>query len=120
MSQYTFDHVHLMSPDPMKTAEFYKNNFGATVTVRDLGEGRIMVNVHLGGVNIKISKATGDAQAGLVHFGIRAGDLAGEVKKLKANGVPFTRELREALPGVKIAFMTAPEDVSIELMEGTV
>ena len=31
MAKFKFDHIHLMSPDPAKTAEFYQKMFGATM-----------------------------------------------------------------------------------------
>jgi lactoylglutathione lyase len=39
------------------------------------------------------------------------------VAELKAKGVSFTMEPTEIRPGTKIAFLTAPENVSIELLQ---
>jgi hypothetical protein len=39
------------------------------------------------------------------------------VKELKAKGVAFTMEPKQLRPGVKIAFLTAPQNVSIELIQ---
>ena len=54
---------------------------------------------------------------GLDHFGLTTDDLEGAVKELKAKGVAFTMEPREIRPGTKIAFITAPQNVSIELLQ---
>jgi lactoylglutathione lyase len=37
--------------------------------------------------------------------------------ELKAKGVEFTMEPREARPGVRIAFIRGPQNISIELLE---
>ena len=39
MPSYTFDHIHLISPDPDKTADFYVKMFGGKKSVRDLATG---------------------------------------------------------------------------------
>jgi lactoylglutathione lyase len=41
------------------------------------------------------------------------------VADLKAKGVEFTREPTTVRPGVRVAFLHAPQGVSIELLERT-
>ena len=120
MPVYLIDHIHLMSPEPVKTAEFYMKMFGAKqVSKHELGNGRVTVNLELNGVTILVSQQTGNnAQAGLVHFGIGTDNLDKAVDDLKAEGVEFTMDKREIRPGFKISFLMAPENVSIELQEG--
>ena len=114
MTEYVFDHIHLSSPDPLKTAEFYEKMFGATrITAREDS-----ARLDLKGVTILINKAREGAPVGLLHFGIRTGNLEQSVSSLKEQGVKFTREPREIRPGFKISFLEAPEAVSIELQEG--
>jgi len=122
MPSYWFDHIHLMSPDPLSTAEFYEKMFGARrVTTRDLGNGRVFVNLNLNGTTILVSKPSGDdAQTGLVHFGIRTDNLDEAVDELKAKGVKFTRDITEVQPEFKISFLLAPESVPVELQEGSI
>lgn len=121
MPEYQLDHIHLMSPDPVKTAEFYEKAFGARrVNVSETGEGRKNVSLDLKGVTILISQAREDTvQNGLAHFGIRTDDLETAVKELKADGVPFTTEITQVRPDFKISFLTAPDNVSIELQQGS-
>ena len=122
MPNYYFDHIHLLSQQPQKTAEFYQKLFGAKkVSETDLGNGRVIINLNLGGTTILISRPVGEgAPTGLVHFGIRTDNLTEAVAELKASNVQFTQEIREVNPSFKMSFLTAPEDVSIELQEGTV
>lgn len=120
MTDYQFDHIHLNSPDPQETAEFYEKMFGAErVSAHELGGGRVTVNLSLNGTTILISQPRGDsAQPGLAHFGIRTNDLEAAIEELKAKGVPFTMDMTEVRPGFRISFLTAPESVPIELQEG--
>jgi len=119
LAKYSFDHIHLMSPDPVKTAEFYKEMFGATiVSSRDMGGGRVVVSLKLDAITVLISKSAADGQNGLVHFGMRADNLEEAVPELKAKGVKFTREITQLGPRIKISFLVAPENVPIELQEG--
>ncbi len=122
MPNYWFDHVHLMSPDPIKTAKVYEEMFGARqVSIQDLGGGRLIVKLDMNGTTILVSLQRGDdAPTGLVHFGIRTDNLDEAVNELKAKGVSFTQDIREVRPGFKISFLLAPENVSIELQEGSI
>ncbi len=121
MPKYWFDHIHLMSPDPVKTAEFYEKMFGAEqVGKRDLGDGRVFVNLNLNGTTILVSSPRGDdTRTGLHHYGIRTDSLDKAVDELKAKGVKFTQEITEIRPGFKISYFLAPENVSVELQEGS-
>ncbi len=119
MPEYKFDHIHLYSPAPVKTAEFYQKMFGATpVSSNSLGKGNSMINLNLGGVTLLISKTDDEKKFGLAHFGISTDNLNKAVDELKANGIKFTTEIKEIRPGVKISFLQAPESTPIELQEG--
>jgi lactoylglutathione lyase len=74
----------------------------------------------LNGTTILIAPAGDNApEDGLDHFGIRTDDLPAAVAALKAAGVNFTQDIREIRPGFKISFLKAPENVTIELQEGS-
>ena len=122
MPSYIFDHIHLISQDPVKTAEFYEKIFGATqISKRVLGNGRVIIKLNLNETKILVSKPTSDqADTGLGHFGIRTNNLEKAVDELKAKGVKFTQEITEIQPGFKISFFIGPENVSIELQEGSI
>ncbi len=115
MPSYWYDHIHLISPDPLKTAEFYERMFNAKrVAVRELSDGRTTVNLDLNGsriliMNPRVQPETGPSARvdnyGLEHFGIRTDDLEAAVAELKTKGVQFKEEIREVLPGVKISFL---------------
>jgi len=121
MPNFWFDHIHLMSTDPLKTAEFYEKMFGARqVAVHEMANGRVTVNLDLNGTTILIGSSSEDmVQDGLAHFGIRTDDLETAVEGLKAGGVDFSQEIMEVRPGFKISFLSAPENVTIELQQGS-
>ncbi len=128
MAKFTYDHIHLRSPDPEATAQYYERMFGAEV-LRTTQQGKPRIDLKLGGVNIFIAPvAPGDGvnppptapYQGLDHFGLTVTGIDAVVADLKAKGAEFTREPTTVRPGVRVAFLRAPQGVSIELLDRTV
>jgi lactoylglutathione lyase len=128
MAKFTYDHMHLRSPNPEATARWYEQMLGAEV-IRSMQEGKPRIDLKLGGANIFIAPVTaGDAvnpppttpYQGLDHFGLCVTGIDAIVAELKGKGVKFTKEPTTVRPGVRIAFLRAPEGVSIELLDRTV
>jgi lactoylglutathione lyase len=125
MASYTWEHIHLRSPDPEATAQWYHDKLGADVIRTKNADGSTRVDLNLSGQKVFIALAdpakTGAPPAspylGLDHFGMTVDDIAGAVQELKAKGVAFTMEPKQIRPGVTIAFLTAPQNVSIELIQ---
>ena len=124
MPNHTFHHIHLTSPDPLKTARFYQDMFDAALTgTRELPNGGVTAEVDLGGALLLIMPraAEGDpapsSDSALDHFGIRTDDMDATVAHLKANGVEFRGDVRELGKRMRIAFFWAPEKVLVELVE---
>ena len=125
MAQFTYDHIHLRSPDPEATARFYERMFGAEV-LRSMQQGKPRIDLKLGGANIFIAPVEpGDGvnpppatpYQGLDHFGLCVRGIDAVVAELKAKGAEFTREPTTVRPGVRVAFLSGPQGVSIELLE---
>jgi lactoylglutathione lyase len=125
MTKFTYDHIHLRSPNPEATAQYYERMFGAEV-IRTMQQGKPRMDLKLGGANIFIAAVTpGDGvnpppttpYQGLDHFGLTVSAIDAVVAELKAKGAEFTREPTTVRPGVRVAFLRAPEGVSIELLE---
>src|SRR6202163_2146700 len=121
MPKVTWDHVHLRSPDPEATATWLHDILGGEI-IR--GPGRIDLKV--GGANVFIAPvAAGDGvnpppvtpYQGLDHFCLTVSGIDAIVAELKAKGVEFTREPTTVRPGTRVAFLRAPEGVSIELLD---
>ncbi len=125
MTRFTWEHIHLRSPDPDATAAWYESMFGAEVVRTQQPDGAMRIDFNLSGQKIFIAKSGAGKAAdapqspylGLDHFGLTVDDIDGAVAELKAKGVPFTMEPTSIRPGVRIAFLTAPENVSIELIQ---
>ncbi len=126
MPAFTFDHIHLRSPDPEATAAFYERMFGAEV-IRSAPNGVARIDLRLGGQDIFIALAApGKAAAppvspyqGLDHIGLCVTGIDAVVAALKGKGAEFTMEPNTIRPGTRIAFLRGPESVSIELLERT-
>ena len=127
MTRFNFDHIHLFSRNPEATAAFYAKMFGAQVT-RSMPGGKPRIDMKLGGANIFILDVSGDAKAeagpahphqGLDHFGLEVKGIDAVVADLRAKGAVFTRGPETIRPGTRIAFLTGPEGVSVELLERT-
>ena len=54
MPNYTWDHIHLRSPDPEATAAWFERMLGAQV-IRTIQQGKPRIDLKLGGVNIFIA-----------------------------------------------------------------
>jgi catechol 2,3-dioxygenase-like lactoylglutathione lyase family enzyme len=51
------------------------------------------------------------------HFGLKVKDLEATAAELKQRGVHFSVEPVEARPGVKMAYVTGPDNMRIELLQ---
>jgi catechol 2,3-dioxygenase-like lactoylglutathione lyase family enzyme len=125
MATYTWDHVHLRSPDPEATAQWFERMLGAEV-LRTVQEGKPRIDLKLGGANIFIAPvAAGDGvnlppttpYQGLDHFGLSVSGIDAIAAELRAKGVEFSREPTTVRPGVRICFIRGPQGVSIELLD---
>lgn len=125
MSKFTFEHIHLRSPDPEATADFYARMFDAEV-IRSAPNGQPRIDLNLGGCQVFIAEVKSGADVGeaptspylgLDHFGLTVTDIDATVADLKAKGAEFTMDPFDIRPGVRIAFMRAPEGVAIELLQ---
>jgi len=125
MTTFNWEHIHLRSPDPEATAVWYQDKLGAEVIRSSQTDGSTRIDLNLAGQKIFIAKAqpgkAGEAPSspyfGLDHFGLTVPDIKAAVADLKAKGVHFTMDVTVNRPGVQIAFLTAPENVSIELIQ---
>ena len=125
MATFTYDHIHIRSTDPEKTAAYYARMFEAEI-IRTMQDGAPRIDMKIGGANVFIAPVTAGSGVnpppvtpyqGLDHFGLQVNDIDKVVADLKAKGAEFTMELKQARPGVRICFVRGPEGVSIEVLE---
>jgi lactoylglutathione lyase len=123
---YRYDHMHVRSRDVKKTAEYYRDMFDAEIVESIQSDGKPRTDLDLNGLTIFIAHVPPDAAVppapaqpyvGLDHFGLRVEDMDEAVAELKRRGAAFMMEPRTIRPGVRIAFVQAPDNVRIELLE---
>jgi lactoylglutathione lyase len=125
MPNYTWDHIHLRSPDPEATAAWFERILGAQV-IRTIQQGKPRIDLKLGGAMIFIAPvAAGESvnappttpYQGLDHFGLAVSSIDAVAAELKAKGVEFTKDVTTIRPGTRICFLRGPQGISIELLE---
>lgn len=131
-----FDHVHIIAKDPHASAKWYVDMLGATLTRDTVAYGGPQIFLELGGAIViirgqrpgeepgdrpKISsygKFSGHNTWGTDHFGfLYAGNLTAFCEDLKAKGVAFPVPLKKGVDGSLLCYISAPDNVSIELMQ---
>ena len=107
----TWDHIHLRSPDPEATAQWFERMLGAQV-IRSIQQGKPRIDLKLGGANIFIAAvAAGDGvnappqtpYQGLDHFGLAVSGIDTIAAELKAKGAEFSKEPHSPRPGIRSA-----------------
>jgi lactoylglutathione lyase len=124
--RFRYDHIHLRSRDLEATAEYYARVFGAQVLRSVQSDGQSRIDLDIDGLTLFLAKvgegedvpeAPAEPYLGLDHFGFTVDNLEEAAAELKQRGAEFTVEPFQLRPGVKIAFVLAPENVRIELLE---
>jgi len=126
MPNYTYDHIHIRSQDPMATAQWYEKMFSAKIIESTQPDGSSRVDLDINGLTVFIMRVATDAPApgadtevslGLDHFGLRVENMDATVAELTEKGAEFTMEPRKLRPGLIITYIVAPENVRIELLQ---
>ncbi len=126
MPAFTFYHVHLCSRDPLATARYYERIFNAKVLESVQPDGQRRYDLDLSGLPVFILRVPPETDMpespaaphlGLDHFGFLVKNLDEAVAELKKKGAKFAVEPYTIRPGVRIAYVQAPENVRVELVE---
>ena len=127
MTRFTWEHIHLRSPNPEATADWYHRMLDAEVTRTEQPDGTKRVDLTLGGgqkvfiapanPSLTTSPAPQTPYFGLEHIGLTVDNIDEAVGELKGKGVTFTMDPTTVRPGVRIAFLRGPENVLIELIQ---
>ena len=125
-SSISFDHVHIISPNPKATAAWYVDKLGGSEINHIEVKGAPQIYVELAGAMIIIrGQRTGEKveeknelQWGTDHFGFSVeGDFDAYCANLKKNGVRFNIDPFDFNPTTRIAFIEDPDGVKIELLQ---
>ncbi|UCD58703.1 MAG: VOC family protein [Candidatus Hydrogenedentota bacterium] len=118
--KFEFDHVHLNSADVTAAANFYIEKFGGEKFGEAEVAGTNMVIVDFSGTRLIINDkppTAPPAGSSVDHIGFRVADLYEAAVELKERGAEFLMEPMSLGEGVKIAFVTGPDNVMIELTQ---
>jgi len=133
---FRFDHIHIMSRDPHAAAQWYQDMFGARLVADSVSRDAPQIFLEIGGMTLIIrgqragedpvdGRAIGPFGSfsshntwGTDHFGfLYEGDLTAFCEELRAKGVAFPVELKRGENGSLLCYVSAPDNVSIEIME---
>ena len=124
---FTYNHLHFRSEDPDAAAKFYCDNFGAVITSeRPLSTTKSIQLAMNGQPLMTISgRAEGEdpvpgstePRYGLDHFGFEVDDMESAAAHLRTNSVHFICEPWTMPSGSMVAFVEAPDHVSLELIQ---
>jgi len=120
-SRFTCDHVHLRSLDAKAAARFYVTMFDAVPTPSGLEQREV---VDLGGLTLFIEQVSPGTAAtppppflGVEHIGLSVTGFDAIVADLTVKGAVFAVAPHSPRPGIKIAFVQAPDGVAVEILE---
>ena len=124
MTEFKIDHVHLRSVDPEAAAKFYIDMLGAAHVSRMETPTTLRVTVNLAGLLLFIERVPAGTHGplkppalGVEHIGLAVADLDAAAAELMAKGVEFSLAPTSPRPGVKIAFIKAPDGAQVEVLE---
>lgn len=121
----TLDHIHLVAADPPEAAKWYVDKLGAQIVRSIEMKGAPQIYLSFGNAMVLVrgqrpgEKAAGKngLEWGVDHFGVRVkGDFDRFCAGLKSQGVTFSMEPTDINPQTRIAFVNAPDGVSVELL----
>src|SRR3569833_4435480 len=101
MAKFTWDHIHIRTPDPEATAQWFEKMLGAE-SKRSMQQGAPRVDMVIGGANVFLAPVkAGDGVAnppqtpyqGLDHFGLSVAGIDAIVVVFLVFGVLFFRVL---------------------------
>lgn len=127
MPHFSYDHIHLVSANPIEAGKWYQKAFDAKLlNTGKYPDGGDRVELTIEGTRLLIrsqrdtKQSTEDApksRRGLEHFGLKVDDMNAAVASIKSRGIKFLEEPRLSLPsGHTVAFLMAPDNVMIELV----
>ena len=129
MAAFTYDHIHLRSPDAEATARWYEKMFGAEIIRSVQSDGRPRLDLNLGGVAVFIAQVPAEQAVapppeppyfGLEHIGLRVSGIDEVVSELKAKGVEFIvapTVTKTADGNFNSAFVRDPDGILVQLDE---
>ena len=124
---FTQNHLHFRSEDPDSAAKFYCDNFGAIIASERPLSTTKSITLELNGRTLMTisGRAEGEdpvpgstePRYGLDHFGFEVDDMETAAANFRANGVHMICEPWTMPSGSTVAFIEAPDHVSVEIIQ---
>ena len=125
--KFVCNHLHLRSEDPDTAARFYCDNFGAVIAGERPLSTTKSIRLELDGHPLMTISGQAEGEDpvpgstqpryGLDHFGFQVDNMEEAVAQFRANGVPMICEPWTMPSGSTVAFIEAPDHVSIEIIQ---
>ena len=118
---FKVNHLHLKTPDPRTTAQWYVDYLGAkVVSERQSPSGQPILRLDLHGVPLNVTGYIEgqrlEQHYGLEHVAIDTDDFDAQVEKSKASGAKILEE-RSLPDGRRVCFFEGPDGVRLEFLE---
>ena len=114
---YAVQHVHIKTRDPKTTAQFYIDNFAATLKAEIPGRG---VRLDLHGLQLNVTtlipSQSREQHYGIEHIAVDTEDYEGTLARMRQNGVKILEEMPPN-NGRRVCFIEAPDGAQMELIE---
>ena len=123
--EFSTDHIHLKSRNALKSAKWYVEHFGATITEQVDWPNMLTIRLLLGELMINITQhkelvleeGTFQTHLGLEHFGIKTDNVDDVWLMLEEAGTQFLSPIKTLPNGTRVFFIKGPDNVRIELLE---
>ena len=122
----TYNHVHLVTDDPLATADWYVRNLDGRITEQGDVRGSLRVRVQFGAALLNIrGRRPGESVVapqegtliGIDHFAFSVDEFDQMSRDLESNGVKIVEPAMLAPGGGRALFIEGPDKVLIELLE---
>ena len=120
------EHVHFLCAEPETTADFFKLHLDAEEIERVNMPDWLIIRLQIGAAVIALSPKRGDQvlgeppvqpYRGFSHLGLTVTGLDELVERMRAKGVRVTVEPFEIAPNVRAAYVMAPDEIEVELLQ---
>ena len=125
---FRINHIHIKASDPPKAVEWWTNAFGFKVLsdetrpfgdrfIRCADDAGMMLSSPTPAPARRWAAGSASAHFGLEHFAIEIDDIEAEIERLEKLGAKLQEGPLRAPNGVLFAFLGAPDDVRLELVQ---
>jgi catechol 2,3-dioxygenase-like lactoylglutathione lyase family enzyme len=111
-------HVHIFASDIDQSIRFYQEYFGAKLILDAdfAGARNVFMRIGNGRLHLYDQPPKNPGRGSIHHFGMQTDDIEGLVKRMRAEGVEFKKEITD-FGFWKYIMVPAPDDILIELFE---